>query len=222
MPHLARYAAEHGLAGLEFMVGIPGTVGGGIYMNAGAHGSSVSEVLESAVVFDTGKNELLTMSREEFGFQYRKSALQTDKHIVVSARFRLQPGKAEQIQARIDANEEYRWKTQPLSWPSAGSTFKNPQPASTLPQSPGGGSPSAGYLLEKAGAKQLKVGNAAVSAVHANFVINMGGATSSDAVALLARMQECVHNAFGVVLKPEWKQLGIFSDQEGSLWNGEC
>jgi UDP-N-acetylmuramate dehydrogenase len=121
----------------------------------------------------------------------------------------LSPDKTESIQERIRKNEEYRWKTQPLSWPSAGSTFKNPQPDR-----------GAGLLLDQAGAKQLREGNAAVSAVHANFVINMGGATSSEVTSLLMRMQECVQKTFGVHLIPEWKKLGIFSNVENSVWNG--
>jgi UDP-N-acetylmuramate dehydrogenase len=211
LPHLARYAATQGLSGLEFMVGIPGTVGGGVVMNAGAHGGCFAEVLESATVFDIEKWDLVTYSREQLGFEYRKSRINPTTQIVVSARFRLLPGKAEEITERTKHNEEYRWKTQPLSWPSAGSTFKNPEPTR-----------SAGSLLDQSGAKELREGNAAVSAVHANFVINMGGATSQEVVTLLKRMQAAVFEKFQVKLKLEWKKLGTFTPSECEIWNGEA
>lgn len=211
LPHLARWAASHNLAGLEFAVGIPGTVGGAVVMNAGAHGSCIAEVLESATVFDTKKWDVVTMSNEELGFQYRKSKIDPAVHIVLSARFRLKPDRAELIEERIRHNEEYRWKTQPISFPNGGSTFKNPFPDK-----------SAGSLLDQAGAKQLREGNAAVSALHANFVINMGGATSMEVTTLLKRMQECVQKSFDVRLKPEWKKLGLFGPEELEVWNGEA
>lgn len=210
LPHLARWAAAHGLAGLEFAVGIPGTVGGAVVMNAGAHGSCIANVLESATVFDTRKCDVVTLSNDELGLQYRKSKVDPDLHIVLSARFRLSRDKPEAIEERIRHNEEYRWKTQPLSWPNGGSTFKNPFPDR-----------GAGLLLDQAGAKSLREGNAAVSAVHANFVINMGGATSMEVTTLLKRMQECVYNAFEVRLHPEWKKIGQFTSEELEVWNGE-
>lgn len=210
LPHLARWAAAHGLSGLEFAVGIPGTVGGAVVMNAGAHGSCIANVLESATIFDSQKGELTTLSNQELGFEYRRSKVDPDVHIVLSARFRLTPDRVELVEERIRHNEEYRWKTQPMSWPNGGSTFKNPFPDRT-----------AGQLLDRSGAKQLREGNAAVSAVHANFVINMGGATSLEVVTLLKRMQECVQRTFAVRLKPEWKKLGHFSAEELEVWNGE-
>ncbi|SRR5579875_2948773 len=211
LPHLARWAAARGLSGLEFAVGIPGTVGGAVVMNAGAHGSCIADVLESATIFDIEKKDLVTWSRDELGFQYRRSRVDPDRHVVVSARFRLTPDRVEAIEAKTKHNEEYRWKTQPLSWPNGGSTFKNPAPDRT-----------AGALLDQAGAKQLREGAAAVSALHANFVINMGGATSGEVVILLKRMQERVLEAFGVRLKPEWRILGAFTREELEVWNGEA
>ncbi len=210
LPHLARYAATRGLSGLEFSVGIPGTVGGAVVMNAGAHGSCVANIFESAIIFDTRRWDIVKLSKEDLAFEYRRSSIDPETQIVLSARFRLTQDKKEEIDARIRNNEEYRWKTQPLSWPSAGSTFKNPCPER-----------SAGFLLDKAGAKHMRAGNAAVSAVHANFVINMGGATSQEVTTLLRRMQELVHNHFEVVLKPEWKKLGLFESSEYEVWNGE-
>jgi UDP-N-acetylmuramate dehydrogenase len=210
LPHLARFAAERGLSGLEFSVGIPGTVGGGVVMNAGAHGSCIANVVESVTVFDTKSWDLVTYSHSDLAFQYRHSAIDPARHIVLEARFRLTPADAEEIKAQTKHNEDYRWQTQPLNWPNAGSTFKNPFPDK-----------GAGLLLDKSGAKQLKEGNAQVSAVHANFVINVGGATSSEVTGLLAKMQDAVYQNFQVLLHPEWKRLGSFSESECKIWNGD-
>jgi UDP-N-acetylmuramate dehydrogenase len=207
LPHLARFAASHGLSGLEFSVGIPGTVGGGVIMNAGAHGSQMSNVVEDATIFDTKTGDIVTMTRDELGFEYRRCALDPARHVVLSARFRLDPQAKEQIDAAIKHNEEYRWKTQPLGWPNAGSTFKNPEPKR-----------GAGLLLDQAGAKNMKEGAAAVSAVHANFVINMGGATAGDVITLMSRMQECVYEQFQIKLHPEWKTLGDFTEAQQQVW----
>lgn len=207
LPHLAKYAASIGLAGLEFAVGIPGTVGGAMVMNAGAHNSCMAEITESVTLFDTNSWKLRTLTREEMQFEYRRSGVDPSTQIVVSARLRLTPDKAENIQQRTTHNEEYRWRTQPLGWPNAGSTFKNPEPQKT-----------AGYLLEQSGAKELKEGSAAVSAVHANFVVNLGGATSQDVTALLKKMQESVYGKFSIHLHPEWKTMGLFTAAEREIW----
>jgi UDP-N-acetylmuramate dehydrogenase len=207
LPHLARFAASKGLSGFEFSVGIPGTVGGGVIMNAGAHGSSMSNLVETVTIFDMKKSEIVTLRNEELGFVYRKCNLDPARHVVLSARFRLKDERPEIIDANIKHNEEYRWKTQPLGWPNAGSTFKNPEPTR-----------GAGLLLDQSGAKQLKEGAAAVSAVHANFVINMGGATSEEVTSLLKRMQDCVFNSFDVRLHPEWKIVGDFTDSERQVF----
>lgn len=210
LPHLCRFALKHGLSGLEFAVGIPGTVGGGVVMNAGAHGSDISEHIESATVFDSAKQSIITIPAADLNFAYRTSAINPSTQTVLSARFRLTPARHDQIEAAMRHNEEYRWKTQPLSWPNGGSTFKNPDPER-----------GAGYLLDQAGAKDLRVGEAAVSAVHANFVINMGGAQSGDVTRLLREMQQVVRDKFDVKLKPEWKKFGLFSGDEEAIWNGE-
>jgi UDP-N-acetylmuramate dehydrogenase len=207
LPHLAKHAAGRGLAGLEFAVGIPGTVGGGVIMNAGAHGSCIADIVESVTIFDSTINSVYTLKGSELEFEYRKSKLDPEKQVVLSAVFRMNKDVPEQIEARIKANEEYRWKTQPLGFPNAGSTFKNPEPKR-----------GAGLLLDQSGAKQLTVGQAAVSAVHANFVINLGGATSEEVAALMKRMQETVYESFQVRLKPEWKILGRFSPKELAVW----
>lgn len=208
LPHLARQAAALGLAGFEFAVGIPGTVGGGIIMNAGAHGSCVADLIESVTIYDTVLENVRTLANDELDFQYRKSKLDPKLQVVLSARFKLKHDLPDTIESRIKANEEYRMRTQPIGWPNAGSTFKNPDPKH-----------GAGYLLDQAGAKGLSFGKAAVSAVHANFVINLGGATSEDVATLMKRMQESVYNTFQVKLQPEWKCLGHLSKAAQEVWN---
>lgn len=208
LPHLAKHAAQLGLSGLEFAVGIPGTVGGGVIMNAGAHGSCMAEIIESVTIFDTDAGEIVTLSKQELNFQYRKSKLDPARQVVLSARLRLTSELPETIEAHTKANEEYRWRTQPIGWPNAGSTFKNPDPQN-----------GAGMLLDKAGAKKLSEGKAAVSAIHANFVINLGGATSKEVSTLMKRMQACVYETFSVRLQPEWKTLGEFTQSEQEVWN---
>ncbi|MBK9205837.1 MAG: UDP-N-acetylmuramate dehydrogenase [Candidatus Obscuribacter sp.] len=210
LPHLARHAAQQGLSGLEFAVGIPGTVGGGVIMNAGAHGSSMSAILESALVLDTTTGEITEMLPDQIKFEYRRCALDPKQHVVLSAKFRMPQDEPEAIEARTRHNEEYRWKTQPLGFPNAGSTFKNPFPDKT-----------AGFLLDKSGVKDMKEGNAAVSSIHANFVINLGNATSHEIVALLKRMQASVAQNFDIDLTPEWKTMGEFTEEELSIWRNK-
>lgn len=207
LPHLAKHAAQMGLSGLEFAVGIPGTVGGAVIMNAGAHGSCIANVLESALVYDSQTGDIKTIPASELGFVYRNCNLDPSRHVVVSAKFKLNPGSSEEISAKTQANEDYRWKTQPIGWPNLGSTFKNPLPDK-----------SAGYLLDQSGAKDLKNGNAAVSSLHANFVINLGGATSEEVTALLEKMKESVFNTFEIEMTPEWKTMGDFSTEELVAW----
>lgn len=210
LPHLAKYAAGLGLSGLEFAVGIPGTVGGAVVMNAGAHGSCMANIVESVDLLDCSTGEIKTWTHAELKFVYRNSAIDPLKQIVISARLRLSPGSAEEIKSITQHNEEYRWRTQPLGWPNLGSTFKNPAPDKT-----------AGFLLDQSGAKQFKEGNAAVSAIHANFVINLGGASTKEVVSLLQKMQETVQGKYGLRLHPEWKTLGKFSQNIDEIWNGE-
>ncbi len=207
LPHLARHAAQNGLAGLEFAVGIPGTVGGAVIMNAGAHGSSISAIFDSAKILDSVTGEVEELRSEQMAFQYRRCALDPARHVVLSAKFNMPSDVPEEIEKRTKHNEDYRWKTQPLGFPNAGSTFKNPLPDK-----------AAGFLLDQAGVKDLKVGNAAVSSIHANFIVNLGGATSHDVIILMKRMQEMVREKFKLDLIPEWKTMGTFTDAEMSVW----
>ncbi len=207
LPHLAKFAAARGLSGLEFAVGIPGTVGGAVIMNAGAHGSCIANILESATIMDTQTGQVVVKTREEINFVYRKCDLDPQRHVVISARFVMEEGDATSIEAKTKENEDYRWRTQPIGWPNAGSTFKNPAPDKT-----------AGYLLDQCGAKEVRVGEAAVSAIHANFVINLGAAKSSEVTSLLHLMQGMVFDKYSIRLTPEWKTLGVFTESEKEIW----
>jgi UDP-N-acetylmuramate dehydrogenase len=167
----------------------------------------MANIIDTVTIFDTASGKITTLTKEELNFQYRKSRLDPLVQVVLSARLRLDSDQPQTIEAHTKANEEYRWRTQPLGWPNAGSTFKNPDPKN-----------GAGLLLDKAGAKKLVEGKAGVSAVHANFVINMGGATSEEVSRLMKRMQDCVYETFSIRLQPEWKTLGEFTEIEREVW----
>lgn len=201
LAQVSRQAAGWGLSGLEFAVGIPGTLGGAVYMNAGAHGSQVSAVVTRATVYFPGEG-FRDMPAAELAFGYRSSALQGKKSILVEAALQLQPAPLEEIRRRMEANLAERRAKQPLQYPSAGSFFKNP---------PGD---SAGRLIEAAGCKGLQVGGAMVAQEHANFLVNTGRATARDVLALCRLVQERVKERFGVWLEPEVQLLGDFTPEE--------
>ena len=190
LARLAVFAQKNGLTGLEFAHGIPGTVGGGMYMNAGAYGGELAQVAVSAR-FLTAEGELRTLVGEEMGLGYRRSAFMGLPGVIVSARFRLEAGDPETIQARMRELMERRRASQPLELPSAGSTFKRPV----------GGYAAA--LIQEAGLKGLRVGDAAVSEKHAGFVVNLGHASSADVLTLIARVRETVKARSGIELEPE-------------------
>lgn len=190
LARLAVFAQKNGLTGLEFAHGIPGTVGGGMYMNAGAYGGELSQVAVSAR-FLTAEGELRTLVGEEMGLGYRRSAFMGLPGVIVSARFRLEAGDPETIQARMRELMERRRASQPLELPSAGSTFKRPV----------GGYAAA--LIQEAGLKGFRVGDAAVSEKHAGFVVNLGHASSADVLTLIARVRETVKARSGIELEPE-------------------
>lgn len=182
--------AKEGLTGMEFAGGIPGTVGGAVYMNAGAHGSDVSQILLSAeIVLETG--ELVTWDNEQLHFAYRYSRLHEVKGIVVAATFQLKHGDRKEIAAAMATNKDRRIKTQPLSLAVAGSVFRNPE------------NNYAAKLIEQAGLKGLRIGNAEVSTQHANFIINTGQATANDVHALIEHIQKEVLEQFNIALVPE-------------------
>jgi UDP-N-acetylmuramate dehydrogenase len=200
IPTLARRAARAGLAGLEWSVGIPGTVGGAVVMNAGAQGGCTADVLESITVVDpTRPEQTFQLRSAELDFAYRHSRLQGEPLVVLSARFRLQPGQEPAaVSRRTSANLHSRTSTQPYQQPSCGSVFRNPEPR------------KAGQLIEGLGLKGLSIGGAQVSPIHANFIVNTGAATAGEIDQLIAEVQRLVAAAHGIALHPEVKRLGPF------------
>jgi len=187
---LSIMAGKQGLTGLEFAGGIPGTVGGAVYMNAGAHGSDLSRIFKSAeIVLETG--ELVTCNAEDMRFSYRHSRLQEQPGIVIRACLELKEGDRLEIAAAMAAYKDRRRKTQPLQQPCAGSVFRNP---------PGDYS---ARLIEEAGLKGLRVGGAEVSRLHANFIINTGQATAEDVLSLMEQIKNTIASKYGVHLVPE-------------------
>jgi UDP-N-acetylmuramate dehydrogenase len=202
---LVEFAAAEGLRGLEFAAGIPGTVGGAIFGNAGAFGRSVGDVLKEAVLMDGHGRDFL-VDNKYFEFGYRHSSLKKRHLTLVKAVFQLKKGDREKIKAEIEKNLEERKTRHPSTKTAyAGSYFKNPIQAD-------GTKVAAGYLLEKAGAKGLKIGDAAVFAGHANFIINLGRARARDVLLLAQELKDRVRKDFGVELDEEVVYLpAIFS-----------
>ena len=196
------FAAEHSLGGLEFLAGIPGSVGGAIYMNAGAYGKCISDIIRWAVILDEDFHPK-KVAAEFFQFSYRSSVLQTVFFPVVSAVFEITRSDSQVIRAEYERILQLRREKVPEdSIPSAGSFFKN------LPSEyPGENRRSAGLYLEKAGAKQMRVGDAAVYEKHANIIINTGSATAHDVLKLADRMKTAVANQFHFNLEPEVRFL---------------
>lgn len=195
LKELAEQTAAWGLAGLEFAVGIHGTLGGAIVMNAGAYTGEIKDVVSRVTVIDKD-GDIHNFSREEIEFGYRSSPFQTGEYIVAEAELRLTPDEPEAIIARIKDMTARRESRQPLEYPSAGSTFKRP---------PGY---FAGTLIEQTGLKGLRHGGAKVSEKHAGFIVNAGGATAADVLALIKEVQRRVKEKFNVELQPEVRVIG--------------
>lgn len=196
LPCVLRDALAASLCGLEFLAGIPGTVGGAVYGNAGAYGWSIGEVLETATVLRPGGRRE-TLSREDMGFGYRDSVLKKTAGIVLSATLLCSPGDSRESEEKIRGIlEKRRTKHPPLGTACAGSYFKNSCTAT-------GARIAAGQLLQQAGARGLTVGDAAVYENHCNFIINRGHARSSDVLALADKLKDKVYEAFGVRLEEE-------------------
>ena len=191
---LSRAAMEASLTGLEFASGIPGTVGGAVAMNAGAYNGEMSQVLVDAQVYADGR--ILTLSREELALGYRTSRVLEEGMVVLSARFELKEGDQAAIRDNMNDLNRRRREKQPLSYPSAGSTFKRPL------------GHYAGALIEQAHLKGCTVGGAQVSELHAGFIINAGGATARDILDLIKLVQDRVYALSGVRLEPEVRILG--------------
>ena len=187
---VSKKAYENGLTGLEFAGGIPGSVGGGIVMNAGAYGGELKQVVTKVTSMDMD-GEIHVYKGEECGFGYRASIFQQNGEIVLEAVCELQPGDPKEILAVMEDLMHRRNTKQPLQYPSAGSTFKRPEGY------------FAGKLIEDSGLKGVSVGGAAVSELHAGFVINKGGATASDILTLMELIQNTVYDNYHVMLQPE-------------------
>ncbi|HEX2728428.1 MAG TPA: UDP-N-acetylmuramate dehydrogenase, partial [Rubrobacteraceae bacterium] len=193
-PVLANTTAGRGLAGLQFATGIPGTVGGAVYMNAGAYGSETIEVLDWADVFRDG--EVVRMANRDLGLAYRRSVLHEHPDwILLRAGYTLTPGDPEKLKAQIKEFRAQRMSGSPNK-PSCGSTFKRPE----------GDFP--GRVIEAAGLKGTRVGNIEVSPVHANYLVNLGGGTAEDALQLIQHVRETVRERLGIELESEVRVIG--------------
>ncbi len=198
IPSLTWAAAELGWEGLEWAVGIPGTVGGAVVMNAGAHNSCIADMLVSAQVLSPD-GTIATLTPEELGYQYRTSLLQGGNRIVTQATLQLQPGAdPDQVTARTKHHKQHRLSTQPYNFPSCGSVFRNPAPY------------KAGWLIEQTGLKGYQIGGAQVAQLHANFIVNRGGAKANDIFCLIRYIQQQVQERWSIWLEPEVKMLGEF------------
>ena len=188
---LANKVAKCELAGLEFISGVPGSVGGAIYMNAGAYNREIQDVLVKALILDEA-GELKWLTVEEMGFSYRQSILQTHRNwIVVEAVLQLEKGSYEEIMELMKARKVRRIESQPTNLPSAGSTFRNPLPHYSW------------QLIEKSGLRGVRIGGAEVSQKHCNFIVNVGGATATDIYELIQHVQAVVFEKHGIQLHPE-------------------
>jgi UDP-N-acetylmuramate dehydrogenase len=198
---LANRSTRTGLTGLEWCAGIPGSVGGGVFMNAGAHGGQMADhvrrvaflPLEGEMPAPAGEPQ--TLSAADCGFAYRTSRFQSEPGVVLWAELQAEHGDAEAARDRLRRFRDQRKATQPLSWPNCGSVFRNP---------PGH---SAGRLVEAVGGKGHRIGNAGISDVHGNFIVNYGGANAEDVLALIEWAQEAVYQHSGVVLETEVRVL---------------
>ena len=184
------FALKSSLTGLEFACGIPGSIGGALYMNAGAYGGVVSDVLQEALVLDSN-GDFLTLSKDEMELDYRKSSIAQNGYLVLEATFGLTPGNFNEIKTKMEELTFQRESKQPLEYPSCGSVFKRP---------PGY---FAGKLIQDSGLQGKQIGGAQVSTKHAGFIVNVGSASASDYLELISHIQKTVKTKFGVDLEPE-------------------
>ena len=199
---LSKLALEKGLSGLEFMVAFPGSVGGEVFMNAGAHGQMIADVLKSAKVYCPEKG-VIKLANTDMEFSYRTSVCQKMPYSVLEAEFELTPSTTDKIQEKMNENLSFRQNKQPsLTLPNCGSTFRNPD------------GDSAGRLLDAAGVKGLVSGGVHVWENHANFIINDGEGTSLDVLRLMDEMYSRVKEKFDIELKPEVRYLGGNNKEE--------
>lgn len=194
LTRLAKMAQKEGLSGMENISGIPGTLGGAIYMNAGAYGSEIADIIKEVTYLEDG--EVKTVQKDGLGFGYRKSIFTNTDAVILSCVIELKKGNQEEIDEKVKEVTKKRCEKQPLNYPSAGSTFKRPEGY------------FAGKLIEDCGLKGASVGGAMVSKKHAGFIINTGDATASDVLSLIEKIQQTVYENFGVEIEPEIKLTG--------------
>jgi UDP-N-acetylmuramate dehydrogenase len=192
---LSLQAAKYGFTGLEFAGGIPGTVGGAVYMNAGAHGSDISQILSRALIMNE-KGETFWLEAKELSFGYRHSVIQHNPWIILQASFSLSHGDRSVIAEKTKLLKEKRMRTQPLKQSSCGSVFRNPLPL------------YAAKVIESCGLKNHRIGGAKFSEIHANFIVNTGGATAKDVKALIKLAEERAKQEYGIELIREVKYIG--------------
>ncbi|KRK57772.1 UDP-N-acetylenolpyruvoylglucosamine reductase [Fructilactobacillus fructivorans] len=192
---VTKAAQKAGLTGLEFAAGIPGSVGGGVFMNAGAYGGETQYILESATVL-TPQGEIIVLNNDQLDFGYRHSSIQDYGDVVLEATFKLEPGNKPEIQSEMDHLNYLRRSKQPLEWPSCGSVFKRPKGY------------FAGKLIHDAGLQGYRSGGAEVSKKHAGFIINVGGATATDYLNVIKHVQETVYHDNQVHLETEVRIIG--------------
>ena len=199
LTNVAKQSVSSGFMGLEWAAGIPGSVGGAIAMNAGAYGGEIAHVLHKVVYIDMQRHALVEAVPQPGDLAYRFSRYSAPERIIVSAEFSLMPDDGSAA-TRMDEYARRRREKQPLAYPSAGSTFKRPE------------GNFAGSLIEQAGLKGARIGGAEVSTLHAGFIVNAGGATSADIYALICHVQQAVQKKNGILLEPEVRLLGRFTE----------
>ena len=205
-PFASQTAYNSSLSGFEFMIGFPGTLGGNVFMNAGAHGQNISDTFVQACVYDLKQKEIVYLSKKDMEFDYRKSILQSGRYILLEAEFELKKADKDVIKSLMDRNLEFRKNIQPsLSIPNAGSVFKNPE------------NDSAGRLLDKAGVKDFEVNGVKVWEKHANFIVNKGNATSQDILELMLLMYNKVKETYTIELIPEIRYIGKMKKREEEI-----
>lgn len=191
VPYVSLVAKQNSLTGFEFACGIPGTIGGGVRMNAGAYGGEISQIFVEATYLD-GKGDINTIKREDMEFSYRHSFFSDNSDsIILSVKFKLQKGNIDEISKKMEENSKSRKEKQPLEYPNFGSVFKRPEGYFV------------GKLVQDAGLRGYTIGGAQVSQKHTGFIVNKGDATCSDIVALIKHIQKTVYEKYGVSLKTE-------------------
>lgn len=207
---IAKILLEKNLTGLEFLIGIPGSIGGAITMNSSAHGQAIDDVIESAEVIDLHTNQMLTLNKADLKLSYRNSFVEKNRHFILSAVFKLNNGERKEIEEKMKFHLDYRKQRHPCYCVeyNAGSTFRNPATGVYV-----------GKLLESLGAKNWKEGGAAISDKHCNFIINTGDATSLDVSRLMHRMHSSVKQEYGYDLVAEIRYIGEPTEEEKEIWS---